>query len=140
VSANNKIANDNHARLFILVAVLLFIAVQNAASQSAVKKTGTFSSMEYNEEGGDLLGEEIRIVHTISGPQGVIQFSGGEPSELVLVNIDFRGDSLYFQIPSGEYKGLFQGKISKNTLVGSLKMPGKREIGISLKRKRSYWD
>lgn len=140
VSAIENKRNHSNTTTFLLIIILLLISMQNVTSQSAVKKTGTFSSMEYNKEGGDLLGEEIRIVHTNSGSQGVIQFSGGEPTQLILVSINFHGDSLFFEIPSGEYKGLFRGKVNRNILEGSLKMDGEKEKKIHLKRKRSYWD
>ena len=129
-----------YKNLIILIILILFIVIRSMISQNEIKKTGTYSNMEYNDEGGDLLGEEIRIVYTTSGYQGAIQFSGGEPSQLILVDITFHSDSLLFNIPTSGYKGFFKGKLSKGGIEGVLKFFKKGEKKISLKRGKSYWD
>jgi hypothetical protein len=68
--------------------------------------------MYYNAEGGDVLGDEIRIVYTRSGYQGVVQFAEGEPEELVIVRVDGLGTRVSFSVPdSSPYAGQFTGSI-----------------------------
>jgi hypothetical protein len=47
--------------------------------------------MYYNADAGDVIGDEIRIVYTRNGYQGVVQFAEGEPEELVIVGVELSG-------------------------------------------------
>lgn len=53
-------------------------------AQQHAPGAGTYSSMFYNGESGDINGDEIRIVATRKGFQGTVQFGRGEPTELIL--------------------------------------------------------
>ena len=113
-------------------------------AQQKVKYTGTFTSLEFNQEGGDLLGEEIHIVLTQKGYQGALQISEGEPSQIILVQVVFdQSNSVRFEIPSSSPSyggGVFDGKIDSLGIKGVLRLKGGVENLIKWKRGRSYWD
>ena len=121
---------------FATFGLFLVIGSLAAAQAPQVKVTGTFSSLEYNEESGDLLGAEVYIF--VSGGHWVLyQESPGEPVEPSLVKAKVSGDSIEFTVPdiSGGKK-TFKGKISKSHLIG--KFSGSKEL-IKLPRRKSYW-
>jgi hypothetical protein len=61
-----------------LLAGLVFFAISPGfPSDVSIKYTGTFSSLRYHKEAGDLLGVEIRIVSTRKGYQGALQIAEG---------------------------------------------------------------
>lgn len=102
--------------------------------------TGTYSDFSYHAESGDLRGMEIRIVYTRSGYQATIQFAEGEPSKLVVVDVQFEQNNLSFNILESNYEGAFKGRIEQNRLKGSFKFKGGGKWDIDLPRKKSYWD
>jgi hypothetical protein len=107
---------------------------------SPVKLTGTFSSLQFNDESGDLLGAEIKIVPIKDeNYQGVIQIAEGEPSDLLVVNVIYSGESIEFIVPK-PYEGKFTGKISTKGIVGKLVYPNGGEMPLNMPRKKSYWD
>jgi hypothetical protein len=55
---------------------------------AAVQLAGTYSNLEYNEEGGDLLGIEIKIVPAPHERfQAAVLVSEGAPSSLFVVDV-----------------------------------------------------
>ncbi|MBI5190551.1 MAG: hypothetical protein HZA22_07735 [Nitrospirae bacterium] len=125
------------------ISCILFLVLSlSCAYASDIKRTGTFSDLEYNEEGGDLLGSEIRIVVGKDGYEGTFQISEGEPDSLVLLSpvvID-DGNNVSFKIKSGYYAGKFTGRIAKDILTGTLTLVDGTKIKFHLKRGRSYWE
>src|SRR2546425_3338582 len=81
------------------ICIMLFCLTQGFAAEKKLKYTGTFSNLEYNQEGGDLLGMEIKIVPTKKGYQGALQIAEGGPSELMVVDVFFEKDNVKFEIP-----------------------------------------
>ena len=69
--------------IYTILVILFVVNVSHAASD--IKKTGTFSSLSYHREAGDLLGYEVRIVFTINGYEGTIQIAEGGPERLILL-------------------------------------------------------
>jgi hypothetical protein len=130
------------------MALLVVLALQCNADQAKVGKarsvphlTGTYSDMYYNAEGGDVLGTEIRIVYTRKGFQGVIQFSEGEPEELVVVDIQIKGNAVSFVVPEpSPYVGEFTGAISDGILRGEFRYKNGVSDKVELKKGKSYWD
>lgn len=61
----------------VFLSIGLFVLVFGFAypveifSETGIKITGTYTNMHYNEEGGDILGEELRIVVGAKGYLGV---------------------------------------------------------------------
>jgi hypothetical protein len=99
--------------------------------------TGTFSDMYFNEEGGDLLGTEVRIVVGKDGYQATVQLAEGGPSDLMVVDVQTSGDSVRFKLPSGER---FEGRVTAKYLRGQFVDTGGPPQVVKLARGRSYWD
>jgi hypothetical protein len=123
---------------------LVVIASLGAADPSFsadVRVTGTFSSLRYNSEGGDLLGLEILIIPAPGDKVGYIALvqvaEGGAPYS-ALVPVTVTGTHIEFTFPrDGPYNGMkFSGTVSATDLTGTWST-GNREV---LKRGRSYWD
>jgi hypothetical protein len=105
-------------KLFAFLLILAFPLL--AFGEAKLKITGTYSDLKYNEEGGDLLGCEIRIVVAKEGYEGTFQMSEGGPDSLLLINpITVEGDKIKFKVPEESlYAGEFAGKINKAGLKG----------------------
>src|SRR5580698_1737 len=72
-------------------------------AQSAARITGTYTNMYYNKEGGDVLGEELKIVVKQGGGyQGALQFAEGEPQNLIVVEIKVVGSKINFSVPDSD--------------------------------------
>jgi hypothetical protein len=75
--------------------------------------------MYFNKEGGDVLGDEIKIVATGSGYQGALQFAEGAPSNLIVVGIKLDGTRVSFSVPDSDpYASQFVGTIEDGFLKG----------------------
>lgn len=130
------------------VALLVIFGSQCVAGQTKTGKasaaprlTGTYSDMNYNAQGGDVLGTEIRIVNTRKGYQGVIQFSEGTPEELVVVDIQIKNDAVSFVVPEpSPYAGEFTGNIRGGVLKGEFRYKSGGSEKVELKKGKSYWD
>jgi hypothetical protein len=126
-----------HICLMLLALVVFSSAAAPASKQPKPKPTGMFSDMEYNDEGGDLLGTEVFITYARDGYFVVYQSSEGEPITPVVVPATVSGTSIKFVIPNtADPRGSFSGTIDTRELTGSFS--GSKEI-IHLKRKASYW-
>jgi hypothetical protein len=136
-----QVASSLGKPLVVVVAALALAMggwILTARAESGVPLAGTYSSMFYNGESGDINGDEIRIVATRKGFQGTIQFGRGEPTELVLIKptIDGSGHVTFdFIDPSSEAHVTFSGKVTASGLEGRLFGDVYR-----LKRAPSYWD
>ncbi|MGC2423632.1 MAG: hypothetical protein WA666_04685 [Nitrospirota bacterium] len=129
-------------RLIIISMAILILSTSIVNAEQKVKITGTFSDLYYNEEGGDLLGNEIRIVVGRDGYEGTFQASEGAPDRLILIKpIQVTGNEIKFSIPENSlYAGDFVGKISETELTGTLTLKNGNKIKMILKRGKSYWD
>ncbi len=127
----------------MLLTGLLFPGVKGVLCAHGVARiTGTYTSMYYNKERGDVLGEELKIVATRGGQyQGALQFAEGEPERLLLVNIEVTGDTIRFAVPEGEsHAGRFNGTISSGAIQGEFRYANGAVEKVVLKRGKSYWD
>lgn len=124
----------------------LTLGLQRAAPVSGAEHpdySGTFTSMYFNVEGGDLLGEEIRIVYTRKGYQGTLQIAQGEPSILVLFEPTFDGNRITFTVadPFDGRPLSFEGRIDARGLRGRFRnADGTGRWAIDLKRGVGYWE
>ena len=118
------------------VALGLAVASAGVAEQPKVHVSGIYSSLDFNDEAGDLNGIEVFIF--FAGEYMVLyQESVGEPVAPTLVKAKVNADSIQFTIPGiGGGKRTFKGTITKTHLVG--KFVGSKET-IKLPRKNSYW-
>lgn len=128
-------------RIIQICLVLLALGFTSSAAAAPdskqAKPTGMFSDMQYNNEGGDLLGTEVFITYAHDGYFVVYQSSEGEPITPVVVPATISGTSITFVVPkTADPRGSFSGTIGAKELTGSF--AGSKEI-IHLKRKASYW-
>jgi len=126
--------------IYTILVILFVVNVSHAASD--IKKTGTFSSLSYHREAGDLLGYEVRIVFTKNGYEGTIQIAEGGPERLILLrNITVKDNAVSFVIPEGSLEGgEFVGVLSATGLTGTITLKNGNKISLDLKRGKSYWD
>lgn len=103
---------------------------------------GTFSSMHFNTESGDLSGVEINIVNAHSGKQAAVQFSEGEPGALMVTPVVCDGTHLFFSLPrdAGRASATFSGVVSGKRLVGEFVFDTGARDKVSLVRRSSYWN
>jgi hypothetical protein len=136
---NHNFWSNTMKRMIHLCLMLLALAVSSssAAVSKQPKPTGMFSDMQYNDEGGDLLGTEVFITYAHDGYFVIYQSSEGEPITPVVVPATISGTSITFVVPkTADPRGSFSGTIGSKELTGSFS--GSKEI-IHLKRKASYW-
>jgi len=133
--------------LKVLMMLLLCISLDGAdlvlGKDQKSKYTGTYSSLEYNREGGDLLGEELRVVVAKKGYQASLQIAEGEPSQLMVVDVNFDKDKIRFDIPASysDYGGgSFEGTIDASGIKGVLTFKEGGSNNIRWKKGRGYWD
>ncbi len=106
-----------------------------------IRVTGTFTTLRFNRETGDLLGLEVLIVPAAADRGGYVAFvqlaEGGSPYSAV-VPVQISVSKIQYPMPIlGEYAGLtFAGVVSVDAISGSLSN-GDKEV---LKRHGSYWD
>jgi hypothetical protein len=127
----------------MLLAGLLFLGCKEVlCAQGARRITGTYTNMYYNEEGEDVLGEELKIVVTQGGRYpGACQFAQGEPERLLLVDIEVTADTIRFALPDGDtHAGRFNGTISSGAIQGEFRYANGAVEKLVLKRGKSYWD
>lgn len=130
--------------ILIVAAVTLVSLV--AANAATARISGIFSDMQYNDEGGDLLGMELFIVPSGNGGYSAfVQIAEGGAPTVALVTLDVNGSNIEFTIPKtipaygGEH---FVGVVSGEGIVGhwatgQLSSTGEKEE--HLKRGKSYW-
>lgn len=131
----------NRAALLLVLAPLLVLTLLSIRAGEASRITGTYTSMHFNKEGGDLLGQELKIVLTRKGYQGALQFAEGGPGQLIIVDIQTEGNKISFTI-SDSYPeaGQFSGTIQGGIIRGVFRFKGGGEERVELKRGKSYWD
>jgi hypothetical protein len=128
-----------------VLATLLIIGIATAAhaagrSSSTVRIPGTYSNLRYNEDSGDLLGIEIKIV-PVAGErlQAVVLASEGEPAPLVVVDVQRNGNTLSFRVP-GDESWSFRGTVSAKALKGTITYGTGTRTPVTLLRGCGYWD
>jgi hypothetical protein len=109
--------------------------------QKQQRITGTYTNMSFNKEGGDVLGDEIKIVYTRKGYQGALQIAEGEPEQLVIVDVKVNGAAVSFSIPdSYPYSGQFSGTVANGLLKGEFRFKRGGQDKVELRKAKSYWD
>ena len=98
--------------------------------------------MYHNDAGGDVLGEELKIVATQgSRYQGALQFAEGEPQSLLVVNSEVTGDTIRFAVPEGDtHAGRFSGTISSKAIQREFRYANGAVEKVVLNRGKSYGD
>lgn len=86
----------------VKLAILLLLILEAGlatSGESRPKVTGIYSSLAYNQEGGDLLGAEVFVVYSKHGYYVVFQSSEGEPSDPIMVKAQVDGATVSFSLP-----------------------------------------
>jgi len=135
--------SEKGARILLTTFGLICLGIGHAPhAQSDVKITGTYTNMYYNKEGGDVLGEELKIVDTTGGHyQGALQFAQGEPGSLIVVDISVSGNRISFAVPDVDSNGgSFSGTLAKDSILGEFHFKQGVVEKVVLKKGKSYWD
>ena len=108
---------------------------------------GTFSSIYYHDEAGDVLGNELRIIpyfHDNADAnqyQGVLAICAGVPGGMMVVHPVCDGDTMRFTFPYDQGKeASFEGTVSKQGLEGTVTYSSGATEQWSLPRGKGYWD
>ena len=97
--------------------------------------------MYFNKEGGDVVGDELKIVATGKGYQGALQFAEGAPSNLIVVDTKLDGAKISFSVrDSDSYASEFDGTIENGFLKGQFHFKSGATEKVELRRGKSYWD
>ena len=130
-------------KTIVIALVVLTGAMTKAGAAPAehVRVTGTYSNLEYNEEAGDLVGVEVKIVPVSGGRlQPAVLVSEGEPAPMFLVDVRVSGSTVTFTVPGGEEGRTFQGSISAKGLKGTITYASGVKQVVTLPRRCGYWD
>lgn len=121
--------------LFLFTSEKFAFAIQNESF------VGTFSSLIYNAQSGDLTGYEVHLIPTNLGLKAVVQVAEGDAGRLYVVDATIKGDEIELRIPlvSGA-AGLFKGRLSGGGIDGSISFPSGFVEKVFLKKTRSYWE
>lgn len=125
----------------LLITVMLLAWMQVACAFGTGKLPGTYSSLTYNVEGGDLIGYEVRIIPTNQGMKAVVQVAEGDAGRIYIVDVVEKAGVVSFEVPlaSGMY-GKFNGMVSSSGLAGTIIYPSSERESVLLKRCASYWE
>lgn len=122
---------------------LLVMSVTSFASSTVGSRQirGTYSSLEFNSEGGDLLGYEVKFVPTNGGTKAVIQVAEGDAGRLHVVDIRQDGEKIWFDVEYGSgVVGKFVGRVTDSAVSGYIETQEGGRENVILERKASYWD
>jgi len=123
------------------VVILSLASIDACAQPAAVRIPGTYSNLAMNEDGGDLLGVEIKIVPIGERYQGAVFLSEGEPQPMTIVEVRVRGTSVEFDVPGKQKTGWkFSGQITGKSLTGTIRYASGGVEKVVLPRRCGYWD
>jgi hypothetical protein len=129
--------------LAVLMALCLWFSFEAHSQQKGSSPwiAGTYSNFEYNKEGGDLNGVEIRLVPTRKGIKAVVQFAEGGAGDVALVDVTVSGAHVRFVLPATfDTAGDFEGTVTEKALDGIFRYQGGASEYLVLPRGSSYWD
>ena len=120
-------------RVTSFIAMLLLMSVARAGDVNIV---GTYSDMGYNDESGDVTGEEVQVLVSLDGYYVVYQCRDSAPH---FAPAKMKGDEISFSIDSnsGDCWDDARGLITKAGMC--LWTPGMETDGVFLPRIESYW-
>ena len=123
----------------MLALTLLYVPLSMADEKAKI--TGIYSSLNYNEEGGDLLGEEIFIVYGGHGNYfASVQCAQGGIRAPFITPVFVNNSEISFEVPQSEEHlcttGVFNGVITESGLIGEF---AESHMQVNLPRGNSYW-
>ena len=126
-----------------IFAIFITFFISNSYSND-LKSTGIYSSLSYNNEGGDLLGIEILVFLGDIGYFVLFQSAEGEPYRPEVIPAKINGNIIKFTLSdknkgySGEFIGEFNSTgLSGQFSNGQLSPFGKKKV--KLLKGQSYW-
>jgi hypothetical protein len=100
---------------------------------------GTYSSLRYNPESGDLNGYELTFIPTDSGVKTVVQIAEDGINEVHLASVNSTRGTLKFSVAVDDgSKVEFTMKCSTSHCRGTYKWQ-KANVKINLEKRPSYW-
>jgi hypothetical protein len=125
------------AALKTIWVMLLMVPIAGLAADNL---HGTYSSLTYSNESGDLNGYEVEFIPTNKGLKAVVQVAEGEVDGIYVVDVvQSKDGTLSFSFPIGSQKVTFSGAANGMRLLGTLALPS-GEQRVILKRGSGYWD
>jgi hypothetical protein len=102
---------------------------------------GTYTSLTFNAESGDLHGYEVKVVPTRHGLKALLQAAEGEPGDVFVVDVAQKNGEVSFEVPLlGQKPARFQGRLVAGGLKGKILYSSGSSEDVFLKHARSYWD
>src|SRR4029079_6251179 len=89
----SALRSEKEAMRFLLI-FLLLIPLSVRAEDAPI--TGTYSSLYYNEKGGELLGAEVTIIKRAKGYEAEFQVAQGGRPDKVTVPVSVKGNRISF--------------------------------------------
>ena len=128
--------------LMAFVAFLALTCSTASGADGAVWVRGTFSSLYYNEEGGDLLGYEVSFIPSRTGMKALVQVAeGGFPLVRLVDAREGEDNAVAFDVILDHGSSFaFKGRASKEGLTGVITYDTGMTEEVFLPRKKSYWD
>ena len=124
-----------------LTALMLLACMHLAIATGATRLPGTYSSLKYNVEGGDLVGFEVRVVPTNLGTKAVVQVAEGDAGRIYIVDVAEKSGIVSFEIPlAAGLRAGFKGKVTSKGLDGTITYPSGEHKVLFLPRCTSYWE
>lgn len=125
----------------MLSAVALLACIQVVCASGTVKLPGTYSSLAYHAESGDLIGYEVRLIPTNQGTKAVVQVAEGDAGRIYIVDIVEASGMVQFDVPlASGLRSRFNGKITHSGLKGTITHHSGEKEDLFLKRTTSYWE
>jgi hypothetical protein len=135
----------------LTIAITLFATCLPAAAPAPspralpkVQVAGTYTNLEYNDEGGDLVGIEVKIVPLGDRYQAAVLVSEGAPSPMMLVDVTVTAQEVRFRVPrSGQEPDdswSFRGTVTARALNGVITHASGVKEQVKLTRRCGYWD
>ena len=116
-----------------------------ATAASSAVYTGTYGSLEFHDESGDLSGIELKFIYSNDGHYLLFQSATGVPSTPVLTRVDIDDGIFIVEIPSGtDYSGaILKGIFTKKGIIAEFTngpvFPNGKKADL-LEKTSSYWD
>jgi hypothetical protein len=123
------------------IGIFVLLLTSLVAAQSVQRKGvafGSFSSLRYLGETGDVVGMELLVMPNMSSSYVVLQCAEGAPSEPVLVPAKVSGTKIEFTVKQlgGDCNGEYRGDANTKGMILKRSSANHPEF---LLRKKSYW-
>ena len=103
-----------------VLAVAFLLLLCSAACEARPSITGIYGDLYYNDEGGDLLGTEIKITRMAGHYEADVQLAEGEAGPIRRVAVTVSGDHVHFVVPEEDGSRLeYDGRITAARFDGT---------------------